>query len=345
MRICHYCDKQGHLQFECRKRISDQRSVNHSISTRLPTYNAANILNTNDVAIILTSSLSASSSNLSTAVLTQLSAAVSDKLSAPTTSNTTTELTLKQNSKTEINTAKLEIVNATQPSGSRPWNLGTRYAQNPNSRNYLSLLVTPEDASPNNLKTNQKQSLTNNIPPATVINNESLAAIFPFKLEKTTPVLLFSEAVLDTKPITTMYTNVKVDGHFIKLILDSESAGIDCTASARIITADGATKTPISEIDDFFIEVNSIIIPIKVFELQISQNGQHTCVPAICGHFTTTNSTAPLIEFEEEKEKPTWEAYQNDNNRKGKKREELTWNADQNWETYNNQDELSTIWK
>ncbi|KAG9287780.1 hypothetical protein G9A89_017375 [Geosiphon pyriformis] len=140
-------------------------------------------------------------------------------------------------------------------------NSDTKYAQNPNSQNYLSLLVTPEDVPPNNLKTNQKQSLTNNIPPATVTNNKSLAAIFPFELEETTPVPLFSGVTLDTKPIIAMYTNAKVDGHSIKLILDSESAGsiitkqlmnqlghrVDCTASARIITANGATKTPIEE--------------------------------------------------------------------------------------------------
>ncbi|KAG9290366.1 hypothetical protein G9A89_007097 [Geosiphon pyriformis] len=36
---------------------------------------------------------------------------------------------------------------------------------------------------------------------------------------------LFSGAVFKEKPITTMYTNVKVDGHSIKLILDSRLAG------------------------------------------------------------------------------------------------------------------------
>ncbi|KAG9284385.1 hypothetical protein G9A89_023642 [Geosiphon pyriformis] len=234
------------------------------------------ILNTNDVAIMLTFSLSASSSNLSTTVPTQLLATVLDKLSTPTTSNTATELISKQNSKTEINIAKLEIVNA-QPSGSQPWNSSTEYAQNPNSQNYLSLLVTPEDTPPDNPETNQKQSLTNNILPAIITNNELLATIFLFKLEKTTPVPLFSGATFDTKPIITMYTNAKVNGHFIKLILDSGSAGsiitkqlmdqlghqVDYTASTRIITTNRATKTPIGEIDNFPIEVNGIIVPIK----------------------------------------------------------------------------------
>ncbi|KAG9305696.1 hypothetical protein G9A89_022618 [Geosiphon pyriformis] len=99
------------------------------------------------------------------------------------------------------------------------------------------------------------------------------------------------------------------------------------------------TKTPIKEIDNFPIEVNGIIIPIKVLiieatqyqaligndwlsktnvtldwntqKLQLSQNGQHTRIPTMCSHFKpiTTPST-PLIKFEEEKVKPIWEAYQ-----------------------------------
>ncbi|KAG9290606.1 hypothetical protein G9A89_011569 [Geosiphon pyriformis] len=287
-----------------------------------------NISNTNNTAIILTSSLSASSSNLSTTVPTQLSAAVLDKLSTPTTSNTATELTSKQNSKIKINTAKLEIVDGSPSTD-------------------LHLLVTPEDVPPNNLETNQKQSLTNNISLATITNDELLTAIFPFKLEKNTPVPLFSGAILDIKPIITMYTNVKVDGHSIKLILDSGLAGsiitkqlinqlgcrVDRAVSARIITTNGATKTLIGKIDNFFIKVNDIIVPIKVLvmkatqyqaligndwlsktnasfdwnmqELQISQNRQHTCVPVTCDHFMTTNMTAPLIEFKEEKKKLT----------------------------------------
>ncbi|KAG9286956.1 hypothetical protein G9A89_001194 [Geosiphon pyriformis] len=186
-----------------------------------------------------------------------------------------------------------------------------------------------------------------------VTKNKSLAAIFSFKLEKTINPPLFSRAALKEKPITVMYTDVKVDGHSIKLILDNGSAGsiitrqlidqlgyqVDCTANAKIITADGATKTPIEEINDFPIEVNGIIVSIKVLvmeatqyqaligndwlsktiaildwntqELQLSQNGQHTRVPATCDHFKliTTPST-PLIKFKKEKAKPTWEVYQ-----------------------------------
>ncbi|KAG9296305.1 hypothetical protein G9A89_014897 [Geosiphon pyriformis] len=111
-----------------------------------------------------------------------------------------------------------------QPTRPCSQNLKTKHAQNPNSQHYLSLLVTSEDVISNNLKPNQKQPLISNIPPATIFNDKSLAAIFSFELKKTTSVSLFSRATLDIKPITIMYTNAKIDGHAIKLILDSGSA-------------------------------------------------------------------------------------------------------------------------
>ncbi|KAG9287494.1 hypothetical protein G9A89_023866 [Geosiphon pyriformis] len=64
-----------------------------------------------------------------------------------------------------------------------------------------------------------------NIPPAMVTENKTLAAIFLFEFEKTTPVSLFSGAALEEKPITTMYTDAKIDGHSIKLILNSGLVG------------------------------------------------------------------------------------------------------------------------
>ncbi|KAG9306373.1 hypothetical protein G9A89_018256 [Geosiphon pyriformis] len=102
-------------------------------------------------------------------------------------------------------------------------NSGIGATQHLNSQNYLSLLVTPEDATPNNQEL--KQTLTSNILSATIMEDKSLDAIFPFKLEELSTILLFSGATLEKKPITTMYTNVKIDGHPIKLILDSSSAG------------------------------------------------------------------------------------------------------------------------
>ncbi|KAG9302810.1 hypothetical protein G9A89_009587 [Geosiphon pyriformis] len=196
-----------------------------------------------------------------------------------------------------------------QSSGLRQQNSGTGQAQNPNSQNYLSLLVTPEDALTNNPAFAQKQPLTSNIPPATITKNESLAAIFSFEFEETAAMPLLSGAALEAKPITTI-----------------------------IITADGATKTPISKIDNFSFEINGIVTPIKVLvmeatqyqalvgndwlskvnvtldwntqELQLTHQGQHICVPATCGHFKTSPREKLLIELEEEKEKSTWEAYQ-----------------------------------
>ncbi|KAG9284539.1 hypothetical protein G9A89_014143 [Geosiphon pyriformis] len=289
--------------------IIDQSTVatrNAFILSELHTYDpTATLLSTS----ILSTNLSTDNTdNLSTTVITHLLAAALDNLSAPTNSNTTTKLTLKRNPKAEIDPTKLEI------------NSGTRYAQNPNFQNYLSFLVTTEDAQLNNLETNQQPTLISNIPPATITKNESLDTIFPFKLEELSTTLLFSGAVLEEKPIMTMYTDAKVDDHSIKLILDSGSA-------SSIIT-----KQLMDQL------VNSIMVPIKVLvmeatqyqalmrndwlsktnalldwnmqKLQISQNGQHTHVPAMYGHFKTINSTTPLIEFEKEEKKPTWKAYQ-----------------------------------
>ncbi|KAG9294287.1 hypothetical protein G9A89_021646 [Geosiphon pyriformis] len=83
---------------------------------------------------------------------------------------------------------------------------------------------SPEDAQFNNPETNQQATLTSNILPATITENESLDAIFLFEFEELLTMLLFNKATLKEKPITTMYTDVKVDGHSIKLILNSGSA-------------------------------------------------------------------------------------------------------------------------
>ncbi|KAG9307138.1 hypothetical protein G9A89_016966 [Geosiphon pyriformis] len=143
-----------------------------------------------------------------------------------------------------------------QPSGLRQRSSGAGQPQNPNSQNYLSLLVILEDASTNNPAFAQRQPITSNIPPATITEDESLAAIFPFEFEETTATPLFSGAALEAKPITMMYTDAKVEGQSIKLILDS---------------TDGATKTPIGEIDDFPFEVNGIMTLIKVLVMEANQ--------------------------------------------------------------------------
>ncbi|KAG9299858.1 hypothetical protein G9A89_003402 [Geosiphon pyriformis] len=188
-------------------------------------------------------------------------------------------------------------------------------------------------------------TLFNNIPLATITNDELLAAIFLFEFKKLLQTPLFNGATLEKKPITAMYTNAKVDGQAIKLILDSSLANsiitrqlinqlgyqVDCTASTKIITANGATKMPIGKIDKFSYKINSLITLIKVLvikatqyqalvsndwlfktnaildwttqELQLSQNGQHMHVPAMCEHFKASSSKQPLIELEKKKEK------------------------------------------
>ncbi|KAG9306719.1 hypothetical protein G9A89_004266 [Geosiphon pyriformis] len=235
-----------------------------------------------------------------------------------------------------------------QPFRSQQLSSETGYTQNPSSQNYLSLLVIPEGTLPNNWKPKQKQPLTN-IPPATVMEDKSLAAIFPFKIKELTETLLFSRAALEKKLITAMYTDAKIDGQSIKLILNSGLAGSIIT---RQLMDQLGHRTLISEIDALLIEVNGIIVPIKYQTLinndwlsktHFSQNSRYTCVLATCGHFKP-------IEFEEEKEKPTWEAYQLppilfwDNNNKRKQKKELTWNIDQAWETDNDQNKLAN-WK
>ncbi|KAG9305314.1 hypothetical protein G9A89_007809 [Geosiphon pyriformis] len=171
------------------------------------------------------------------------------------------------------------------------------------------------------LEFNQWQALISNILPATITENKLLDIIFPFELKEPLTMLLFSGATLEEKPITAMYTDAKVNGHTIKLILDSELAGsiitrqlidqlgrqVDQTASAQIITADGMTKTLIGKINDLPIEVNGIIVPIKILVIEATQ---YQALIATCGHFKTINMPAPLIKFEKEEKKPTWEAYQ-----------------------------------
>ncbi|KAG9303709.1 hypothetical protein G9A89_018606 [Geosiphon pyriformis] len=264
--------------------------------------------------------------------------------------DTATNLSTASISTSNLSTAATGNLLAAAPNNLSQ-NLGTGSTQNPNSQNYLSLLVTPKDATTNNSESNPPQTtLINNIPPATVTENKSLTAIFSFKLEETINPPLFSEAALEKKLITAMYIDVKVDGYSIKLILDSELVGsiitrqlmdqlghrVDRTASTRIITANGATKTPIREIDNFSIEVNSIIVPIKnTQELQFSQNGQHIQVPATLYQVSWAN-----VDYNE---LPSIFIWDNNDNEKKKQRKKSIWEATINAWTDNNQSEMPPI--
>ncbi|KAG9290624.1 hypothetical protein G9A89_011587 [Geosiphon pyriformis] len=303
MRVCYYCEL---LTYDTAATLSTTSISNANLSTN-------------------------KTSKLSAAATIHLSATISGNISAPTNSNTTTELTSKWNLKAEIDPTKLEIIDSILP----------------HNQQDLDNEIWALNVQPNNLETNQHPTLISNILLATITENKSLDVIFPFEFEELSTTPLFSGAALEEKPITVMYTDAKVDGHSIKLILD-----IDCAVSTRIITTDETTKTSIGKIDDFPFEVNGIIIPIKVLvieatqyqalvgnnwlsktntildwmmqKLQLSQNSQYICVPAICGYFKTTNSTTPLIEFEEDKEKPTWKWEETNKGKKKKKEEETT---------------------
>ncbi|KAG9298296.1 hypothetical protein G9A89_002784 [Geosiphon pyriformis] len=262
--------------------------------------------------------------NLSTINISNPNLSTTDNLPAAATGNiltaATTQITsgdlrprITQNWKLAMVVHQPILSSFHQFTRSHSQNLGTGSNQNPNSQHYLSLLVTPENTTTNNPELHQQITLTNNILPATVTNDKSLAVIFPFELKETTTILLFSRATLEEKPIITMYTNAKVNEHSIKLILDNGSAGINRAASIRIITADEVTKTPIGEIDNLPIEVNGIIILIKLFKASavMDWNMQEVqLIPAICGHFKSNHLFTLLIELKEKKPKPTWEAYQ-----------------------------------
>ncbi|KAG9289628.1 hypothetical protein G9A89_014363 [Geosiphon pyriformis] len=79
-----------------------------------------------------------------------------------------------------------------------------------------------------------------NIPPATITEDTILAAIFLFDINNLNIHSLFSEAAINQdKPIAALYTD------------------------ARIIIADGNTKTLIREINNFSFKINKIQIPTK----------------------------------------------------------------------------------
>ncbi|KAG9294253.1 hypothetical protein G9A89_021612 [Geosiphon pyriformis] len=327
----------------------------NTISNYLPANNTAiNLLTTN----ISSSNLSTNGPNLLATATGNISTTTANNLSTPNNSDPTTKLTGQWSPKTKNHAAKLEIVNGS--SSANPQLLHTRNSQNPNSQNYLSLLVTPEDVSPSNQEPTQKQqTCTSNILSATVTNDKSLDAIFSFELEEPSTTPLFSEATLEEKPITAMYTDVKIDGHLIKLILDSGSTGSIIT---RQLMNQLGRQTPISKIDDLPIKINGIIVLIKVLimkatqyqalvgndwlskmnatldwntqELQLSQNGNMWPLQDYQYHGSTNRLRG-------RKTKTYLESLLSDNNGKGKQTNELTWETNDLTWTDNEQKEAS----
>ncbi|KAG9285505.1 hypothetical protein G9A89_006493 [Geosiphon pyriformis] len=126
----------------------------------------------------------------------------------------------------------------------------------------------------------------NNIPPATITKNTILAAIFFFDIDNLNTHSLFNGAAINQdKPIMALYTNARVGGIDIKLILNSKLAGsiitkqlmnqlgcqVDHTAITQIITTNENTKTLIREIDNFLFEINGIQISTKVLIMKATQ--------------------------------------------------------------------------
>ncbi|KAG9291817.1 hypothetical protein G9A89_012102 [Geosiphon pyriformis] len=183
------------------------------------------------------------------------------------------------------------------------------------------------------------------IPPARIAENANLSDIFPFKFEANKSPFLLSNAVANKqKAIIAIYTEAKVEGKPIRLILDSRSIGsiityqlmqqlkrnVDRPAQTIIVTADGIKKTPVGEIDNFSFTIDRITIPVKVLVMDAPQyqalvgnnwlqkananlnwetQEQHARVPATCGIFNKCSEKAPAFEFEPEEEKPIIETF------------------------------------
>ncbi|KAG9305662.1 hypothetical protein G9A89_022584 [Geosiphon pyriformis] len=233
------------------------------------------------------------------------------------------------NPKAKTDTTKLKIINGS---------LSTDF----------HLLVTPEDAISNKSEANQKP-LTNNIPPAIITEDKSLITIFFFEFEKPVEMLLFSGAALESKLIT-----------HIKLILNSGSASscqVDHAHYNKHTRAKKRSKTSgnIGKIDDLPIEINSIIVLIKVLVMKATQ------YQALVGNDWLYKTNVTLDWTMQELQLSQNKAYQvswvdEDHNKlplifswddKGKRKQKKkpTWNADQVWKTDNDQNKLTTTWE
>ncbi|KAG9294743.1 hypothetical protein G9A89_008222 [Geosiphon pyriformis] len=103
------------------------------------------------------------------------------------------------------------------------------------------------------------------------MKDKLFTAIFLFKIEESAEVFLFSEVTLKEKLITAIYTDVKIDSHSIKLILNSKLAGNIITRQLMDQYANKAIKILIGKINNLPIEVNGIIILIKVLVMEATQ--------------------------------------------------------------------------
>ncbi|KAG9302620.1 hypothetical protein G9A89_007324 [Geosiphon pyriformis] len=173
------------------------------------------------------------------------------------------------------------------------------------------------------------------IPPARIAENANLSDIFSFEFEANeSPFLLSNTVANEQKAITTMYTEAKVEGKPIHLILDSKSArsiityqlmqqlkkNVDRPVQTIIVTADGIKKTPVGEIDNFPFTINRITIPVKVlvmdapqYQALVRNNWLQKANANLNWEtqdiFNKCSEKAPAFEFEPEKEKPIIETF------------------------------------
>ncbi|KAG9296047.1 hypothetical protein G9A89_011899 [Geosiphon pyriformis] len=122
--------------------------------------------------------------------------------------------------------------------------------------------------------------------PARIAENANLSNIFPFEFKANkSPFLLSNTGANEQKAITAMYTEAKVKGKTICLILNSRSAGsiityqliqqlkknVNQPAQTIIVTANDMKKTPVGEIDNFPFTFNGITISVKVLVMDAPQ--------------------------------------------------------------------------
>ncbi|KAG9305122.1 hypothetical protein G9A89_007762 [Geosiphon pyriformis] len=300
---------------------SELLTQSNIILTKLHIYNAAANLSTTNL-------LANNTHHLSLAVPTHLSTAALSNLSTPTNTGTATKLISKWNPKAETDTTKLEIDDSNPLTNLQFINATIR----------ISTIEFGHQVYPKS-KCSTIFKSSGYLRRPTITNNKSLVVIFPFELEETLVTPLFSGATLKKKPITAMYTNATVN--------DQLGHRVDQTASARIIMANGATKTPIGKIDDFSFEVNDIITSIKVLPMPYLIEPLRNCNSAkmtnthkyqqsvVTSNPATTNqvrggqgktNVRSILTWETDNnqdEPPSWE-WKKTNKRKRKKKEKET---------------------
>ncbi|KAG9301860.1 hypothetical protein G9A89_004539 [Geosiphon pyriformis] len=140
----------------------------------------------------------------------------------------------------------------------------------------------------------------NNIPPTTITKDTTLAAIFLFDINNLNTHSLFNGAAINqNKPIIVLYTDARVGGIDIKLILDNRLAD-------SIIT-----KQLIDQLCHQVDHINKIQIPTKVLVIEATQyQALYVRVLAMCRHFKTQHTKKSFIEFEDTLLPPTIETYQ-----------------------------------